>query len=198
MKLSLSKLLGRLGDFSDVQPLPALFIGAALFAVFLSTTLRHAKPEDAHAPSGLLWRLYVHLKTLLWAASLTGCLVVGLSSLRSYLHQTVAHFQRSHGRVTEANYNAVQTIWGAEQNQIDLGFDVYSETEETERIESEDPLKPAILRKTTVRKNITSNPFVTLWRLRDGLPFHVALAQSRKSRVEVGYPFSPARRRRDV
>ena len=161
MKLSLSKLLGRLGDYSDVQPLPALFVGAALMAVFLSIALRKQKPDDLNPPPGLMGRLYQHLKTLIWASSLTGCLLFGLSSLRGYLHQTVAHFQRNHGRVTEANYNAVQTIWGAEQTQPDLGLDIYYDEEVTERIESEDATKPAILRKKTVRHPIPENPFIS-------------------------------------
>ncbi len=162
MKLSLSKLLGRLGDFSDLQPLPSLFIGAALFTVFLAITLRLArKAETSNTPSGLLWRLYLNLKNLLWAASLTSCLVIALSSLRSYLHGTVSHFQRSHGRVTEANFNAVQTIWGAEQTQMDLGLEIYYDEEVTERIDYEDPLKPSIIRKKTQKHAITSNPFVS-------------------------------------
>ena len=98
---------------------------------------------------------------LLWALALVGFLAGGLSVLRSYLHQTVANFQRNHGRITEANYNAVQTIWGAEQSQGELNPDFYYEEEVTERIESEDLTKPAVLRKKTVRHTITSNPFLS-------------------------------------
>ena len=36
MKIILSKLLGRASDLADVEPLIALFLGAALLAVFLS------------------------------------------------------------------------------------------------------------------------------------------------------------------
>src|SRR5690242_7530632 len=120
MKLFLSKLLGRAGDLSDVHPLLALFLGGALLAVFLAVLFqRKPKPADSSSPS-LVWTLYVQLGLLLWAFALVGFLMGGLSMLRSYLHQTVASFQRTHGRVTEANYNAVQTIWGAEQDQGDL------------------------------------------------------------------------------
>ena len=85
----------------------------------------------------------------------------GLSLLRSYLHQTVANFQHNHGRITEANYNAVQTIWGAEQNQGELSMDLYYEQEVTERIQSEDLTKPAVLRKKIVRHEVTANPFIS-------------------------------------
>jgi hypothetical protein len=161
MKSFLTKLLARTGDLSDVQPLLALFVGGALLAVFLSVVLqRKARPELAASPS-LMWSLYGRFSVFLWAFSLAGFLVGGFSMLRSYLHQTVANFQRNHGRITQANYNAVQTIWGAEQTQRELKFDPYYEEEVTERIESEDLTKPAVLRKKTVRHDITSNPFVS-------------------------------------
>src|SRR4029077_12241284 len=71
-----------------------------------------------------------------------------------------ARFQHDHGRVTEANYNAIQTIWGTPQVQPELRFELYYEEEVTERIESEDVTKPAVLRKKIVRHEITSNPFL--------------------------------------
>ncbi len=155
------RLLGRVGDLSDVQPLLAFFLGAALLAVFLAALYqRKPRPADSPAPS-LIWTLYVQLGLLVWAFALVGFLLSGLTLLRSYLHQTVANFQRNHGRVTQANYNAVQTIWGAEQEQGELNLDLYYEEEVTERIESEDLTKPAVLRKKIVRHDINSNPFVS-------------------------------------
>ncbi|MDB6123193.1 MAG: hypothetical protein JWQ71_2186 [Pedosphaera sp.] len=161
MKQLLSKLLGRAGDLSDVQPLIALFLGGALLAVFLSVMFhRKSKSSESGSPN-LLWTLYVQAGLLLWALFMVIFLVGGMSTLRSYLRQTVANFQRNHGRITEANYNAVQTIWGEEQDQGELKADLYYEEEVTERIESEDITKPAVLRKKTLRHTITSNPFVS-------------------------------------
>lgn len=160
MKLLLSRLLGRAGGFSDVEPLLALFLGGGLLAVFLTAMLHRKSKSPEGSPPGLLWTLYVQLGVLLWALFLVSFLMSGLSLLRSYLHQTVANFQHSHGRVTEANYKAVETIWGAEQQQGDLNLALYWEEEVTERIESEDLTKPAILRKKIVRHDITSNPFI--------------------------------------
>ena len=160
MKLLLTRLLSRAGGFSDVEPLLALFLGGGLLAVFL-TTLFHGRTKPAEsAPPSLLWTLYVQLGVLVWALFLVSLLMSGLSTLRSYLHQTVANFQRTHGRVTDANFHAVQTIWGSEQQQGDLLLDLYWEEEVTERIESEDLTKPAILRKKKVRHDITENPFI--------------------------------------
>ncbi|HZV34502.1 MAG TPA: hypothetical protein VFB72_07975 [Verrucomicrobiae bacterium] len=156
---TLLKILGRTGDLSDVQPILALFVGGALLAVFLTALFqRRAKSAE---PSSLIWTLYSKLGTYLWAFFLVGLVATGLTVLRSYLHQTVASFQRNHGRITEANYNAVQTIWGAEQSQDELHMDLYYEEEVTERIESEDITKPAVIHKKIVRRDVNSNPFLS-------------------------------------
>lgn len=161
MKPIVFKLLGRAGDLVDVQPVIALFLGGALLAVFLSTLFASGKSADANGKRSLLWTLYRQFSRLLWASMLVTFLVATLSLLRIYLRQTLANFQRSHGRVTQANYNAVQTIWGAEQTQAGLRMELFYEEEVIERFESEDITKPAVLRKKIVRHDITSNPFVT-------------------------------------
>jgi len=115
MKPILYKLLGRLGDLVDVQPVIALFMGSALLAVFLTVLLR-PQPQPEPNPN-LHWTLYRHLTRLLWASLMVSVLLASLALMRVYLHQTLAGFQRTHGRVTQANYNAVQTIWGPEQEQ---------------------------------------------------------------------------------
>src|SRR5258708_14238243 len=110
MKILL-RLVYRTGDIVDVQPVLALFLGGALLAVFIYTLfqLRQPNPSEATA-SGLFWTLYHHVSRLVWALMLLGLLVGALSLLRGYIRQTIADFQHNHGRVTTANYNAVQTI----------------------------------------------------------------------------------------
>ena len=147
MKPVLFKLIGRASDLVDVQPVVALFLGGALLAVFL-TAVFHSNADTGPDPKGgAFWMLYRQLTRVLWALLLVTFLLGSLSLLRVYLHQTLAGFQRSHGRITQANYAAVQTIWGAEQEQGELRLDLFWEEEVTERIESEDLTKPAILRK---------------------------------------------------
>jgi hypothetical protein len=160
MKSILFKMLGRAGDLVDVQPALALFIGGAFLAVFLSAIFCPTRTVEAHTGPGLFWPVFQQLKRFLWAASLVGFLLGALTLVRVYLHQTVAGFQRTHGRVTEANFRAIQTIWGTPQEQHELRFDLYWDEEVTERIESEDVTKPAVLRKKMVRHEITSNPFL--------------------------------------
>jgi hypothetical protein len=164
MKSILFNLFSRASDLIDVQPVVALFLGGAVLTVFL-TALFSPKPAEPNPnpdpkPS-LLWTLYRQATRLLWAVTLVSFLIATLSIVRVYLHQAVARFQRTHGRVTEANFNAIQTIWGTPQEQGELLFKLYYEEEITERIESEDVTKPAVLRKKTVRHDITDNPFVS-------------------------------------
>ena len=161
MKIILSKLLGRASDLADVEPLIALFLGAALLAVFLSALFQSAKPASGAGDSpGLLWTLYRQASRLSWAVLLVLFLAGTISVLRIYLRQTGENFRRTHGRITQANYNAVQTIWGSEQQQGELRLEIYTNEVVTERIESEDPAKPALLREKTVRHPATGNPFV--------------------------------------
>lgn len=161
MNAIIYKLVNRASDLADVEPVIALFLGAALLAVFL-TALCHNKSaaQTDGESSSLVWTLYRNLTRLLWATLLVALLCGAISVLRSYLRQSVADFQRTHGRITQANYNAVQTIWGAEQAQSELSVDIFHNEEITERIESEDPTKPALIRRKAVRKTVVGNPFV--------------------------------------
>jgi hypothetical protein len=161
MIATLSKIMSRASDLAAVEPLLALFLGAALLAVFLTVLLQTKTTGVAGNKSNLLWVLYGHCNRLVFALMLVALLVATISVLRSYLRQTSANFQRTHGRVTQANYDAVQTIWGAEQEQGELKVKIYTDEEITERIESEDLTKPAVLRKKTVRNSVTANPFIT-------------------------------------
>ncbi len=161
MKPYLQKLLNRTLDIADLHPMLGLFLGAATLAVFLTALLRSAKTDSHPTTTGLLWTLYWQSRKITWALVMAAFVLIALSSLRNYLHQTVAGFQRTHGRVTEANYNAVQTIWGAEQTQGELGMELFYDEEVIERIQSEDITKPAVLRKKTVRHFVTTNPYLS-------------------------------------
>ena len=111
MKTLMLTLVGRAADLAQNQPLLALCLGAALLAVFISLWRKSAPVETK--PS-LAWTLYSQFTRFLFAAAVVLLLAQTLGVLRSYLRATVAHFQQTHGRITEANYNAVQTIWGSE------------------------------------------------------------------------------------
>ena len=157
----LSKFLGRASDLAEVEPLIALFLGAALLAVFLAAIAQTKPTSELGGGSGLLWTLYRLAGRFLRAIALVALLAGAITVLRIYLRHTLSNFQSTHGRITQANYNAVQTIWGGEQTQNELNVDIYHNEEKTERIESEDTNKPAFLRKTIVHVTVPGNPFVS-------------------------------------
>ena len=74
MNTILSKLLNRASDLADVEPVIALFLGAALLAVFLTVLFRNkpAAESDGKSPS-LIWTLYRNLTRLVWAVLLVLC-----------------------------------------------------------------------------------------------------------------------------
>ena len=158
MKSFLSKLALRGGDLAIAQPLLTLFLATALLAFFLSLIFNRTK-DAAPAPGLAGMCLGMVVRLILGAAAVLSLLFV-LSLMRTYLHQNLAAFQHSHGRITEANYHAVETIWGSSQEQGDLGAELFYEEETVERMESEDLTKPAILRKKIVRHVIPTNPFL--------------------------------------
>src|SRR5271170_3475519 len=109
MNVIISKLLNRASDLADVEPVIALFLGAALLAVFLTALFQNKSAAESDGKSSsLIWTLYRNFTRLVWAISLVALLAGTISVLRSYLRQTVNNFEHTHGRVTQANYNAVE------------------------------------------------------------------------------------------
>src|SRR5882672_7085470 len=159
MKSILFRILGRASDLTNVEPVIALFLGAAFLAVFFAMSLQFTPQWASRRRASLLWTLYEHGLRALGALFHVTLLIVAVSVLRIYLRQAANHFQQTHGRITQANYDAVQTIWGAEQEQGDLKVEIYTDEEVTERFEPEDVTKPAVLRKKIVRHPVTANPF---------------------------------------
>ena len=147
MNAIIAKLLNRAGGLADVEPVIALFLGAALLAIFLTALFQDQKlRRTRRQPGSPLDSLQkVHAPDL--GGDARG------AAHRNHLRPALVfaaggkRFSRTHGRITQANYNAVQTIWGSEQVQGELNVDIYHNEEVTERIESEDPSKPALLRK---------------------------------------------------
>lgn len=156
-------LLGKLSDSArglfERQPILALAMGGALVTVFLLAVLKSDR-DVAPSPATVAWALYRNVCRIVWGLVLVAFLSGATSALRSYLAQVKAHFRHTHGRITQVNLRAVRTIWGVAQAQrellVDLGYDV----EETERLESEDPTRPALLRKVRRRHSIRANPFI--------------------------------------
>ncbi len=150
----LQSLCDRVSTSLGAQPLFSLLLGAALAAVFLNIVLK-----SELSPS-LGWAIWKWLGRFVWATTLVALLLGAAMGLSNYLDRTAANFRHDHGRVTEANLEAVRTIWGPEQQQGELSVALRWEEEQLERLESEDPTKPTVTRKRKLTHTVDENPFV--------------------------------------
>src|SRR5688572_29164478 len=135
--MKISAVLNRASDLAAAEPILAPFLGAALVSVSLAVYTATQITTNAK----LLWTLYDHTVRFVRAVAVVALIVGSITALRMYLRHSVSNFQRTHGRVTQANYNSVQTIWGPEQQQGELRVEIFTDEEVTERIESEDLTK---------------------------------------------------------
>lgn len=147
-----SELTGR-------QPVLALCLGAAMAAVLLTRLLGGRRDEEAGRTVG--WAIFAAARRIAWAVTVTVLIGWAANAMQGMLSQNEQSFRHDHGRVTEVNLAALRTIWGEEQVQGELTVKLYYETEEIERLESEDPTRPTVTRKKKIRHDITANPFVS-------------------------------------
>jgi hypothetical protein len=171
----LQSLCDRASASLGTQPLFTLSLGAALTAVFLQAALK------TEAAPSLAWVVWARLGRFVWATTLVALLLGAAMGLGNYLDRTAASFRHDHGRVTEANLDAVRTIWGPEQTQGELSVALRWEEEQIERLESEDPTKPTVTRKRRIIHTIDENPFVSARHA-------VTLQQSPRKKGPAVYP----------
>ena len=168
-------------SFVERQPVIALALGTALMAVIF-TAVSQARDKERTRPSPNPWQAVGRQLTQFgWSVVLVGFLIGTAIVLKSYLNGALAEFRRTHGRVSEANYNAVQTIWGPEQNQQELMVEFGYDQEETERVEFDDPTKPAIIKKKMVHHTVPGNPF-------ESARHEVTLRQNPRKKGSAIYP----------
>jgi hypothetical protein len=151
----LNQVLESARELIDRQPVLALALGGALAALFLTTVLK----TPVAAPGVGSWLAH-RAARLVWGFALVAFLAIAVMTLRSYLTRVQSEFRHAHGRITEVNLQAVRTIWGSEQVQGELTPELGYDVEDTERLESEDPTQPALIRKTKRYEVVTANPFI--------------------------------------
>jgi hypothetical protein len=159
--------LGR--NYVDRQPTLALAFGAALITVVAAA----ARTPAATLP--------LRIARFGWGLVLAGFLVGAALLLKSYQNEALSDFRRTHGRVSEANYEAVQNIWGPEQNQQELTVEFSYDEEVTERVEFDDPTKPAMIKKKVVHRIAPGNPF-------ESARHEVTLRQNPRKKGSAIYP----------
>src|ERR1051326_170775 len=113
----IARLLSRAGDLTESEPILALALGGALLAVFLSEAFRGQTLPTNPPSTNRFWTIAGHVLRVLRVLTLVVLLAGVMGVLRNYLNHQIANFRATHGRVSETNYEAVQTIWGPEQVQ---------------------------------------------------------------------------------
>ncbi len=177
----LQQLIALAQDFLNREPIVALVLGGAFVAAFFTAVLR-APGKDApdrlkNPLSTIGWRL---LQTG-WALVLVAFLLCAVVAMKRCLNEALTNFRQTHGRVSEANYEAVQTIWGPEQSQQELTVQFGYDEEDTERVEFDDPTKPALIKKKTAHRTVPGNPF-------ESARHDVTLRQNPRQKGSAIYP----------
>jgi hypothetical protein len=156
-------------NYLDRQPTLALAFVAALIIVLV-----HAARMPAATLTGRIARFG-------WGLVLVMFLIGAAMVLKSYQSSALADFRRTHGRVSEANYEAVQNIWGPEQTQLELTVEFGYDEEVTERVEFEDPTKPALIKKKIEHRLVPGNAF-------ESARHEVTLRQNPRKKGSAIYP----------
>jgi len=156
----LQQLISLAQNFLDREPTMALALGGAFVAAFFAAVSHPQPPMDGNGTPRAAWptvgRWFLQVG---WALILVAFLVGAVVVMKRYLNGALADFRQTHGRVSEANYDAVQTIWGPEQDQQELTVKFGYDEEVTERVEFDDPAKPALIKKKTVHRVVPGSPF---------------------------------------
>lgn len=140
----------------DRQPDLALMLGAAAAVFWLRWLQLHAATLTVER----FWQnLVLRTGLALGATALTTALICAHAGLRGYLQSVDRNFSAHHGRITEANRRAVETIWGQPQRQADLSVWIGYDEEVEERVQAAELDKPDIIHKIKKHTAVTDNPF---------------------------------------
>jgi hypothetical protein len=174
----LQQLISLAQDFLNREPTLALVLGGSFVAAFFTAVLRTHRPERPRNP---LQAVGLRLLQTGWALILVGFLMCAVVVMKRCLNEALSDFRQTHGRVSEANYEAVQTIWGPEQSQQELAVQVGYDEEVTERVEFDDPTKPALIKKHTEHRTVAGNAF-------ESARHDVTLRQNPRQKGSAIYP----------
>jgi len=177
----LQQLISLAQDFLDREPTVALVLGGSLVAAFFTAALRTPKKDAPNSPRNALQSIGLRLLQVGWALILVGFLICGVVVMKRCLNEALSDFRQTHGRVSEANYQAVQTIWGPEQSQQELTVQFGYDEEVTERVEFDDPTKPALIKKHMEHRTVPGNAF-------ESARHEVTLRQNPRKKGSAIYP----------
>ena len=127
------------------EPFIGLLMIIAALVLFLTTYKNKRAPESVS--------FWPWLRGILEAFGVALLFLGLLWSFRAILNHNSSGFQRAHGRVSQANFKSLKTIWGAPHIQRELSTHHTIEKDVKEEIPRKNPAAPPLYR--TVRKRIS-------------------------------------------
>jgi hypothetical protein len=147
------QIFERLASWFTIEPFLTLLMIVAAMTIFLRS-YKGINPEG----TGKFW---------FWCRRLlesfgTALLFLGLLWIsRGVLNNNYESFAFGHGRVSQANYESVENIWGGAQAQCDLSVRHTIEKEVMEEIPREDETKPPLYKKVLKRFDVEQNSILS-------------------------------------
>jgi hypothetical protein len=127
---------GRFFDWMTYEPVVGLMMIVAAVVLFIGGYRRGA-PGDG---------VQVWVRRIVEAAGMAVLFLGLLWAFRAVLNDNASTFRQNHGRVSEANYESLKTIWGGPHVQRELTVRHYRTVVEREEMWREDPSLPPLYR----------------------------------------------------
>ncbi|MBX7079216.1 MAG: hypothetical protein K1X88_08540 [Nannocystaceae bacterium] len=130
-------VIGRVMAWMDSEPVVGLMMAVAAVVTFAALYRRDGGP----GPGPWAW-----LRRVVEAGTLATLLMGLLWAFRAVLGGNAVAFHAEHGRVSEANFHSLQTIWGAPHVQRELVVRHYRKVVTREEQFRDDPTLPPVFR----------------------------------------------------
>lgn len=130
-------VVARVLAWMEQEPVVGLMMTVAAVVTFAGVFRRDGGPE----PGPWAW-----VRRIIEAGTMAVLLMGLLWAFRAVLGDNAATFRAEHGRVSEANFRSVQTIWGAPHVQRELVVRHYHTVVEREEQFRDDPTLPPVFR----------------------------------------------------
>ncbi len=131
-------LVARVMAWMESEPVVGLMMTVAAVVTFAGIYRRGGGPERGP---------WAFAQRIVEAGTMAALLMGLLWAFRAVLGDNASTFGAEHGRVSEANFKSVQTIWGAPHVQQELAVHHYRKVVEREEQFRDDPTLPPVFRE---------------------------------------------------
>ncbi len=144
-------ILDRITSWISLEPIAMFLMVATVVILFIRTFRKNGKPEGGR------FTFWEWLRRILESLAVALLFMGILWAFRAVLDDVTSGFQMNHGRVSETNYNSVESIWGGPLVQRELAVHHYIEVTRKEELPREDITKPPLYRTVTETVEVEQN-----------------------------------------